>query len=164
MNCTLWLTPPLSVLSTMIWKWSCSWIACNAAMTRGVGGWCVQHEEHWPRISFDWSHPISFFCYPPPSPTTHAHSHTSPPCPGHLSDSARELGVPAGVRATERPCIPGGCTVGSQSGRGRVHTHTHTRYRGLNIKISTLFGSGQALSSERFSGHCEQPETEEDLN
>lgn len=66
--------------------WACLWLLF--LISCGVGwrqGWrlCVQHEELWPRISFDWSHPISFFTYSalslPSQP--HMRSHNPPPAP-----------------------------------------------------------------------------------
>ena len=143
MTSALWVTHPLTALfHPDLENKTCARLACNTAIVKGVLGGlvcvcvCVQREEHWPRISFDWSHPISFFCYtpPPPIPPSSLHhncTHTPlPSCPGHLSDSARELSVPAGVRATERPLCPrrpySGISVPLRAVVARAHKHTHT--------------------------------------
>lgn len=81
--------------------------------------------------------PFPFSVTPPvpPHPPPFLHhdctlTHLFPPCPGHLSDSARELSVPAGVRATERPLCPrrpySGISVPLRAVVAHAHTHTHT--------------------------------------
>ena len=143
MTSALWVTHPLTALfHPDLENKTCARLACNTAIVKGVLGGlvcvcvCVFSVKSIDLELALIDHiPFPFSVTPPPShPPSFLHhncTHTPlPSCPGHLSDSARELSVPAGVRATERPLCPrrpySGISVPLRAVVARAHKHTHT--------------------------------------